>query len=438
MPEVPAKFLNFISRLKGVQERKSGTSWSACCPAHEDDKPSLSINIGQSGNLVVSCHSPQACSAPEIMKAVGLTMGDLFASDKPGYERAATRTRRRADAVHSYQYEDGSLAYETCRYSNPKDFAQRRPNPAWKPRGTEPRYIWNLEGVRLVLYRLPNILAALTEKPDRWIALTEGEKCAESLEALGIVATTHPLGAEHWHPRYAESLAGSRVAVFYDLDPCNQKTRKRPGQLWAVQVARDLYAVGCQVRIVRPPKCVDDSKDDVADYILRESRAGTKPDAIKRELFSAIQTATDYFPGWENMTGYESLQSSHRRELAKPGEADMRDAFEQIQRRLRAAVDGVQLDSLPSDLAEVAAWCAWLAEFVSPRLARKNIELGESVAVPVELNPTQTSEPEGNPDATQEAATAQNPDEALCIPAEVGSGVLDVPPEAAGQEPEPI
>lgn len=433
MPDMNPKFATFLSRLKGVQERKAGLSWAACCPAHEDGKPSLSINIGQNGNLVVSCHSSHACTAPEIVKAVGLTMGDLFASDKPGFERSNYKRKPRPDVVHPYQYEDGSLAYETCRYNNPKDFAQRRPNPKWTPGGTEPRYIWNLSGVRLVIYRLPKILEALAEKPDRWVALAEGEKCAEALEALGIVATTHALGADHWRAEYVEPLAGKRVAIFFDVDPYQPKQHKRPGQAWAVQAARDLYAAGCQVRIVRPPKCEDDSKDDVADYILRESRAGVKPDAIKRELFDAITNATDYFPGWELMTGYEALQASHRRELAKPGEVDMRDAFEQVQRRLKAAVDGVRLDSLPSDLASAAAWCQWLSELISPKLAKVNIELGEPLAVSVESTPAQNSEPEGNADEPQEAAHPENAAQALCLPAEAGRGVLDVQ-----EEPEPI
>lgn len=424
MPDINPKFANFLSRLKGVVERKAGLSWAACCPAHEDGKPSLSINVGERGNLVVSCHSSHGCSAPEIVKAVGLTMGDLFASDKPGFERANYRRRPKPDVVHPYHYEDGSLAYETCRYSNPKDFAQRRPNPKWIPGGSEPRYIWNLEDTRLVIYRLPHVLEALAEKPDRWVALTEGEKCAESLEALGIVATTHALGSDHWHSYYAEPLAGKRVAIFYDLDPYQPRQRKRPGQAWAVQAARDLVARGCQVRIVRPPKCEDDSKDDVADYIARELRGGSKPDAIKRELFAAIQNAPDFFPGWERMSGYESLQASHRMTLAVPGEADMSDAIRVVQRRLDAALNGVRLDSLASDLAEVAAWCQWLAELVNPRLAKANIELGEPAPGAIESPSTQNSEPERTSHEEKEAARPQEAAQANGVQAEA--------------EPEPI
>lgn len=425
MPEVPHKFQAFLSRLKGVQERKPGLSWAACCPAHEDGKPSLSISIGVKGNLVISCHSPHGCSTAEIVKAVGLTMSDLFASDKPGFERVAYKRRPKPDVVYPYQYEDGTLAYETLRFNNPKDFSQRRPNPKWTPGGTEPRYLWSLEGVRLVLYRLPQLRAALAETPDRWIALTEGEKCAESLESLGIVATTHPLGSDHWRSEYAEPLRGRRVAIFYDLDPWQPRTRKRPGQAWAVQAARDLHAVGCQVRIVRPPQCEEDSKDDVADYIVREIKAGTPAEKIKRELFNAIQNATDYFPGWERLTGYEALQAAHRRELAKPGEMDMIDAMAHVQRRLKAAVEGVRLDSLPGDLAEAAAWCQWLAELVSPKLARVNIELGEPATKVVESTPAQISEPGESPHATQETAHPENANEAVGV-------------QGQAEEPEPI
>ena len=426
--DIPEKFARFLEKLENVTEHKKGLCWSASCPAHpHDNKPSLSINIGRTGNLVVTCHSANyGCTASAIVKSVGLSMGDLFLSDKPGFERGAVKTRPRPDVVYQYQYEDGSAAYETCRYNNPKDFAQRRPNPLWKPNSKEPRYLWNLEGVRLVVYRLPRLIAEFAKQPERWVALVEGEKCADSMEALGILSTTHPLGSDHWQPEYAEQLAGRRVAIFYDLDPYYPKKRKRPGQAWAVQAARDLVAAGCKVRICKPPGLADNSKGDVADFIVANLSRGA--DRLKRELFEVIQSTADYFPGWETMSGYQSLQHAHRDFLRKDAPADMRDAIELVQRRLSAALDGVKLDSLPSDLALVAAWCQWLAETVKPSLRAENIRLGEE--------PTQISEPtspEGETGEAKQTAREENPAQALCVPAnlpEAGRG------EEGGEEPE--
>lgn len=415
MPELHPKFSDFLSRLKGVVERKEGLSWAACCPAHpHDEKPSLSINIGRSGNLCVTCHAVHGCTAKAIMQAVGLTESALFKDDKPGFERQTIKRRPKPDAIYLYQYEDGSAAYETCRYNDPKDFAQRRPNPKWKPGSSELRYLWNLDGIRLVLYRLPRLIAELAKRPDRWVALVEGEKCSDALEALDILSTTHALGSDHWHDHYADSLTGANVAIFYDLDPYYPKQKKRPGQAWAVQAARSLLRRGCRVRICRPPLCEDDSKEDVVDYLKKAS--GKSVNAIKRELFKVIEDTQDYFPGWENLTGFASLQHKYRTEDIDPS-ADMHEIIETTVRRLNAALNEVSLSSLPADLARAAAQCQWLAETLNPKLTRENMRLGPNPEGAVESTAAQKSEPPGavgeSKSEAQEATTAENAAQAL-------------------------
>lgn len=417
MSDVPAKFQNFLAKLSNLKEHKPGKCWSASCPAHaHDEHPSLSINIGETGNLVVSCHSSHGCTAQQIVKALDMQMSDLFRYDKEGFKGGrpqAGHGRPLPSIVYPYHRADGSLAYETCRYE-PKDFAQRRPNPDFRPGGREPRYIWNLIGVELVLYRLPFLLDEMKRSPDRWIVLVEGEKCSDALEALGIVATTHALGSDHWLPQYAEPLRGRNVAIFYDLDPYYPKQRKRPGPAWAIQAARDLVKVGCRVRVCRPPECADDSKDDVADFIARNKHR--TPDAIKKKLFDVIQSTRDYYPGWEKATGFQSIQHTYRDRLALDGPADMNDAFEAVKRRLDAAVNGVALGSLVDDLGECAAWCQWLAERLSPKLAVGNIEL-DAPAV-VESIPAKSSEPETTANEESKTAHPENAAQALCVPAQ--------------------
>ena len=52
-------------------------------------------------------------------------------------------------ATYDYTDERGNLLYHTCRYQ-PKDFCQRRPDG-------KGGWINNLQGVRRVLYRLPEV-----------------------------------------------------------------------------------------------------------------------------------------------------------------------------------------------------------------------------------------------------------------------------------------
>ena len=58
-------------------------------------------------------------------------------------------------ATYSYHDENGALLFQTVRYE-PKDFRQRRPDPA-KPG----QWLWNLHNVRRVLYRLPEVKKAI-------------------------------------------------------------------------------------------------------------------------------------------------------------------------------------------------------------------------------------------------------------------------------------
>ena len=63
-----------LSHLKGV--RTSMRGWRACCPAHADRKPSLSIGLGEQGQVLLKCFA--GCSLERIVEAMGLTMTDLF------------------------------------------------------------------------------------------------------------------------------------------------------------------------------------------------------------------------------------------------------------------------------------------------------------------------------------------------------------------------
>jgi hypothetical protein len=51
-------------------------SWMAKCPAHEDRSPSLSIREGGDGRVLVKCFA--GCELTVVLKALGLTIRDLF------------------------------------------------------------------------------------------------------------------------------------------------------------------------------------------------------------------------------------------------------------------------------------------------------------------------------------------------------------------------
>ncbi len=63
-----------LAQLKGV--RTSLRGWRACCPAHADNEPSLSIGLGEQGQVLLKCFA--GCSLERIVEAMGLTILDLF------------------------------------------------------------------------------------------------------------------------------------------------------------------------------------------------------------------------------------------------------------------------------------------------------------------------------------------------------------------------
>jgi DNA-binding MarR family transcriptional regulator len=77
---------NVLAHLKGV--RTSLRGWKACCPAHADREPSLSIGLGEQGQVLLKCFA--GCPIERITEAMGLTLADLFPDGMSASERASS------------------------------------------------------------------------------------------------------------------------------------------------------------------------------------------------------------------------------------------------------------------------------------------------------------------------------------------------------------
>lgn len=83
---ISAALENVLSRLRRVR-KSAGSGWSACCPAHHDTNPSLSVGLGKEGRILLKCFA--GCSVEQIASALGLAVADLFSS--PPSSRQRTR-----------------------------------------------------------------------------------------------------------------------------------------------------------------------------------------------------------------------------------------------------------------------------------------------------------------------------------------------------------
>lgn len=231
-------FSRVIGLLHGAKQR--GDQWIARCPAHDDKTPSLRVKPGTDGRVLMKCQA--GCPTEAIVSAVGLSMTDLF-PPRPSTSHVGTYTPPRPIKAYDYVDENGCLLFQSVRYE-PKDFRQRGPN------GES-----SMKGIRLVPYRLPEILEAVASK--RPVYVVEGEKDADALADYGYAATTNVGGAGKWKDEYSALIRDAEVVVLPDNDDAGRKH----GDL----VANSLHAHGCTVRVVALPGLPE--KGDVSDWL---------------------------------------------------------------------------------------------------------------------------------------------------------------------------
>ena len=67
----------FLTRLPPGSYRSRGQGkWMCKCPAHQDNNPSLSVEIAEDGKLLLWCFA--GCSTEDVLAAVGLEFRDVF------------------------------------------------------------------------------------------------------------------------------------------------------------------------------------------------------------------------------------------------------------------------------------------------------------------------------------------------------------------------
>jgi hypothetical protein len=194
--------------------------------------------------------------------------GCTFSGPKPGDGQGDSFPSASAAGHKTWDYRDerGTLLFQVVK-TPPKKFQQRKPdgNGGWT---------WSTKGVRRVLYRLPELLAADPRLP---VIITEGEKDADSAVKLGYVATTNPGGAGKWRKEYADALRGRDVVIVPDQDA--------PGIEHAQKVAAMLRGVASLVLIVNL------DKHDLTDWV---NAGGTG--AQLRDLITKAASAAPSFP----------------------------------------------------------------------------------------------------------------------------------------------
>lgn len=228
---------------------KSGDGWQCRCPAHDDNSPSLVLSDGAGGKLLWSCKG--GCKQEAVgdaLRAKGLLNG-------------SSASQMHIGATYDYVDEAGKLVFQVVRIL-PKNFRQRRPDGAGG-------WIWNIKGVVPVPYKLPRVIEAI--KAGKTIYIVEGEKDANRLERLGLVATTNAGGAGKWTAAHSKWMKGADVVILPDND--------RAGADHAVLVAKSLAGIAKRVRTCNLPGLPE--KGDVSDFLGEDASADVLLTAVE-------------------------------------------------------------------------------------------------------------------------------------------------------------
>lgn len=180
--------------------------------------------------------------------------------------------------IAHYDYHDGAgtVVARKQRHAD-KSFSWAHPNgKGWVP---------GLGGIKAPLYHLPSVITSPI------VYVVEGEKDADTLAALGFVATTAGYGARgSWHTTYTDALRGRSVILLADKDEAGEVYARTVTD--AVKLAAKAFT-----RLILPGPEKDVTDWITAGHTADELRALSTPKVLDQFGFEA-QTA-DLLEGQE-------------------------------------------------------------------------------------------------------------------------------------------
>lgn len=231
----------------GIELKKKGSELAGICPFHNDHSPSMRVNVSKQTFFCDPCNFGGSVIDFVRMKE-GLTLGETMRKLSGQQLEVKSMTPRKEVCRYTYTDETGKILYKVVRFE-PKDFRQCRLDESGKVQ-------WNMEGVRRVLYNLPQVMKA----KNVWIV--EGEKDADNLNKLCLVATCNVGGSGKWMDAYTDYLKDKDIIICPDNDEA--------GQRHLDAVMKSLAGKVKSVGIVKLPTKFKDASDFIASFASEE------------------------------------------------------------------------------------------------------------------------------------------------------------------------
>jgi len=314
--------------------KKANGQWVASCPVpshgkgNGDKNPSLSIDINDEGKPLFHCHG--GCSQEDVfhtIRALHLLpeleeRPDPLANIKPipkvEFQQEWIYTDENRQPVFVKQRLKVGESGKTYRLYKIDEHGRKQSS---------------LSDARIVPYNLPALLDAKTA--GRNIFLVEGEKAADAIKSIGMIATTAHTGAGSWPAAITEYFAGAQVIILPDNDV--------PGWQYAHKAAEAILPIAKSVKVV--DLGLQGQGDDAYEFI--EEGAGrdklvalvkaasiitsvdqvTMPERLN-PIINSVQTAT---PAAEDIAKEFEAEPTPPKEQAKIGKQIAIEHWDSIQ-----------------------------------------------------------------------------------------------------------
>ena len=242
--------------------KKVGNGYLASCPVphhgqgNGDKNPSLSVTDGEDGNILFKCHG--GCDQQSVFSTIK-EMGLLpQLPDRPEYLASVKPIPLVAvptlEQEWHYTDEDGVSLFVKQRYKTYDAKGKTYKTLRVMPDNTR---VGKLGDCRIVPYRLPEVLQAVSD--GRVIYICEGEKAADALCSLGVVATTSHAGAGGWNPDLNQYFAGANIVIVPDNDVA--------GWSYAHKIVESLIGTTKSIRVLDLP--LTNPKEDAYEWVNR-------------------------------------------------------------------------------------------------------------------------------------------------------------------------
>jgi len=241
------------------------------CLYHEESNPSLAFNLHK--GLVKCFGCGKKVSLSKFLRDLKEHLGYNFSSNDADYKKLKEVEENIpeivSETVFIYTDENGRPSCYKWR-RNLKDGSKEF--NLFDPDGEELRHYFGLYALHLV--------ARANE-----VYFVEGEKVADALIQLGLIATTLCRGASGKLSKPERqsllSLKGKRVFLCPDAD--------KAGYKYMFMVKNFLQKKGIEVEFIRPPEQLTDG-EDLYDYIMELRNQGLKDDEIRDKIVSLTNT----------------------------------------------------------------------------------------------------------------------------------------------------